>query len=317
MSEGIQNQTVVNVILDENNSQNFFTNLNETNNQQNEKEIQLNDQDNHEKERSIELNKEIYKSNEMLERVNSSQKIIGHNRFQQKIEELENFIEKDKKYKAEQEMKVNLFKKTISSLQAQLQQRSNLERPQDNTNIKLIEEQSETIKQLTLDISKFKLERESLTNQLNTYLSDINRLKDENTFIIKKYDDIKNEYDLLNKNYQEKNYILENTISDKLSLQNKLNFELSLKENLESEVLLLRSHSKTIELEKIISNKNIIIDKLNSEIIEIHQNRLLKQENVKKEIKQVVKLNIPGNSRGLTNTTRGLTNTTRGINRQR
>ena len=34
----------------------------------------------------------------MLERVNSSQKIIGHNRFQQKIEELENFIEKDKKY---------------------------------------------------------------------------------------------------------------------------------------------------------------------------------------------------------------------------
>ena len=38
----------------------------------------------------------------MLERVNSSQKIIGHNRFQQKIEELENFIEKDKKYKAEQ-----------------------------------------------------------------------------------------------------------------------------------------------------------------------------------------------------------------------
>ncbi len=305
MSEGIQNQSVVNVILDENNSQNFFTNLNETNIHQNEKEIQLNDQDNHENEKSIELNKEIYKSNEMLERVNSSQKIIGHNRFQQKIEELENFIEKDKKYKAEQEMKVNLFKKTISSLQAQLQQRSNLERPQDNTNIKLIEEQSETIKQLTLDISKFKLERESLTNQLNTYLSDINRLKDENTFIIKKYDDIKNEYDLLNKNYQEKNYILENTISDKLSLQNKLNFELSLKENLESELLLLKSHSKTIELEKIISNKNIIIDKLNSEIIEIDQNRLLKQENVKKEIKQVVKLNIPGNSRGLTNTTRG------------
>ena len=257
MSEAIQNQSVVNVILDENNSQNFFTNLNETNIHQNEKEIQLNDQDNHENEKSIELNKEIYKSNEMLERVNSSQKIIGHNRFQQKIEELENFIEKDKKYKAEQEMKVNLFKKTISSLQAQLQQRSNLERPQDNTNIKLIEEQSETIKQLTLDISKFKLERESVTNQLNTYLSDINRLKDENTFIIKKYDDIKNEYDLLNKNYQEKNYILENTISDKLSLQNKLNFELSLKENLESELLLLKSHSKTIELEKIISNKNV------------------------------------------------------------
>ena len=305
MSEGIQNQSVINVILDENNSQNFFTNLNETNIHQNEKEIQLNDQYNHENEKSIELNKEIYKSNEMLERVNSSQKIIGHNRFQQKIEELENFIEKDKKYKAEQEMKVNLFKKTISSLQAQLQQRSNLERPQDNNNIKLIEEQSETIKQLTLDISKIKLERESLTNQLNTYLSDINRLKDENTFIIKKYDDIKNEYDLLNKNYQEKNYILENTISDKLTLQNKLNFELSLKENLESELLLLKSHSKTIELEKIISNKNIIIDKLNSEIIEIDQNRLLKQENVKKEIKQVVKLNIPGNSRRLTNTTRG------------
>ena len=110
------------------------------------------------------------------------------------------------------------------------------------------------LNKLSLEISKIKIEKESLTSQLNTYLLDINKLKDENTSIIKKYDDIKNEYELLNKNYQETIYILEKTNYDKLELQNKLNFELSLKENLENELSLLRSHSKTIELEKIISN---------------------------------------------------------------
>jgi len=192
-------------------------------------------------------------------------------------------------------------------LQAQLQQRSNLEKPQDTTNIKLIEEQSETINKLSLEISKIKIEKESLTSQLNTYLLDINKLKDENTSIIKKYDDIKNEYELLNKNYQETIYILEKTNYDKLELQNKLNFELSLKENLENELSLLRSHSKTIELEKIISNKDLIIDKLNAEINEIEQNKLLKQENIKKEIKTTKNSIIRGTSRGLTNTSRGLT----------
>lgn len=306
MSEDIQNNSVVNVILDENESQNFFTNL--VNQGTEEKEIQLNEDDIQQKERSIQLNNnDDNKINEMLERVNSSQKVIGHNRFQQKIDELEKYIERDKIYKKEQEMKVNLFKKTISSLQAQLQQRSNLEKPQDTTNIKLIEEQSEKINKLTLEISKIKIEKESLTSQLNTYLLDINRLKDENTSIIKKYNDIKNEYELLNKNYQETIYILEKTNFDKLELQNKLNFELSLKENLENELSLLRSHSKTIELEKIISNKDLIIDKLNAEINEIEQNKLPKQENVKKEIKTIIKSSITGKSRGLTNTSRGLT----------
>lgn len=304
MSEDIQNHSDVNVILDENESQNFFTNLVN----QGTKEIQLNEDDIQQKERSIQLNNnDDNKINEMLERVNSSQKVIGHNRFQQKIDELEKYIERDKIYKKEQDMKVNLFKKTISSLQAQLQQRSNLEKPQDTTNIKLIEEQSETINKLSLEISKIKIEKESLTSQLNTYLLDINKLKDENTSIIKKYDDIKNEYELLNKNYQETIYILEKTNYDKLELQNKLNFELSLKENLENELSLLRSHSKTIELEKIISNKDLIIDKLNAEINEIEQNKLLKQENIKKEIKTTKNSIIRGTSRGLTNTSRGLT----------
>ena len=132
MSGGFQNQTIVNLSIDENNSQNFFTNLtreisSENDKHQIEKEIILN-------EKEIDHN---IKTNEMLERINSNQKFIGHNRFQQKIEELEKEIEKNKIYQKEQDMKVNLFKKTISSLQSQLQQRSNLERPSDNNNIKL------------------------------------------------------------------------------------------------------------------------------------------------------------------------------------
>ena len=61
---------------------------------------------------------------EFVNRLNSTVKNIGHNKLQIKIEELENTIAKYKKTEQEQEMKLNLFKKTISTLQGQLQEKS-------------------------------------------------------------------------------------------------------------------------------------------------------------------------------------------------
>ena len=301
--------TVVNLSMDENESQNFFTNLTNTMSNENdkqqqqhtEKEIVLNEIEIILNEKEIEHNN---KTNEMLERLNSNQKTIGHNRFQQKIEELEKEIEKNKKYQLEQDMKVNLFKKTISTLQTQLQQRFNLERPLDN-NIQLIEEQSEKIKKLTFEISNLKLEKESLNNNLNTHLLTINRLNNENTSIVKKYDILKNEYEELNKTCSEQVYKLENEVSNKIDLQNKLNFELSLKENLESELLILKSQSKTIELENVILDKNSIIQTLKAQLIEMETNVYSKTE---KEVDKIIKPTIIGKARGLTNKTRGLTN---------
>ncbi len=295
--------TIVNLTIDENDSQNFFTNL--TKEISNEKEIISN-------EKEIILNEEEVdhnnKTNEMLERINSNQKFIGHNRFQQKIEELEKEIEKNKTYQKEQDMKVNLFKKTISSLQSQLQQRSNLERPSDNNNIKLIEKQSETIKRLTFEISNIKLENESLNNKLNAHLLTINKLNDESNSIVTKYDTLKNEYESLNKTYQDKINRLDKEIHNKSELQNKLNFELSIKENLENELTLLKSQSKTIELEKLILDKDLIIETLKEQLIKMEIN---KQDDSKKEIKNIIKPSIQGRTRGLTNTKRGLNNSKR------
>lgn len=294
MSSGFENQTVINLTVNEDESKNFFTNL--VNEKSNEKEIQLNEND-------IDYNN---KTNEMLERVNSNQKTIGHNRFQQKIEELEGEINKYNLYKKEQEMKLNLFKKTISSLQTQLQQYSNVERPSDNTNIKLIEEQSERIKTLTLEISNFKLENESLNNKLNVQSLTINKLDNEKTSVITKYDALKNEYEKLNISNKDNINKLEKEISSKLDLQNKLNLELSLKENLEGELLILKSQSKTIELENIILSKDLIIEQLRNQLNKMETNLLSKTEDIKKEIKTTIKPTIQGRSRGLTNTIRGL-----------
>ena len=68
MSSENQNQTVINLIVNETDSQNFFTNLTK---ETKEKNIQINDQD---KQKEILIDS---KTNEMLERVNSNQKKIG------------------------------------------------------------------------------------------------------------------------------------------------------------------------------------------------------------------------------------------------
>lgn len=300
----IMSNTIVNLSMDENESQNFFTNLTkeqhaENKEQHDERGIILN-------EKEIENNN---KTNEMLERVNSNQKTIGHNRFQQKIDELEDAIEKNKLYKKEQEMKLNLFKKTISSLQSQLQNHSNIERPSDNNNIKLIEEQSEQINKLTLELSKVKLENESLNNKLDTELLKISQQNTENTFLVKKYSALKNEYETLNKNYQNKINDFDKEVYNKLELQNKLNFELSIKENLENELVLLKSQSKTIELEQIILDKDLVIETLNRQLIEMET--YTPNYETKKEVKKLINPSIQGRSRGLTNNTRGLKNTKR------
>lgn len=295
--------TVVNLTLDENESQNFFTNL--TEGLQNEKHINLNENEN-EKEHNN-------KTQEMLERVNSSQKTIGHNRFQQKIEELEREVEKYNLYKKEQEMKLSLFKKTISSLQTQLQQRSSYrEIPlSDTDNIKTIEEQSELIKSLTLEISTLKLKNESLDNLLSTQSLTINKLENEKSLIVNKYDILKTEYEKLNKLNSDNVSKLNKEISNKSELQNKLNFELSLRENLESELLILKDQSKTIQLQKEILNKDIIIANLNEQLIKIQSELFSKTDNIQKETTKITKQIIQGRSRGLTNTTRGLHSTRR------
>jgi len=60
-----------------------------------------------------------------IDQANNTQKRFGHNKFQLQIEELQQEIEKWKLADREKDMKVNLFRKTIATLQSQLQEKSN------------------------------------------------------------------------------------------------------------------------------------------------------------------------------------------------
>jgi len=61
-----------------------------------------------------------------IDQANNVQKRFGHNKFQLQIEELQQEIEKWKLADREKDMKVNLFRKTIATLQSQLQEKSNV-----------------------------------------------------------------------------------------------------------------------------------------------------------------------------------------------
>uniref|UniRef100_A0A6C0H7K4 Uncharacterized protein n=1 Tax=viral metagenome TaxID=1070528 RepID=A0A6C0H7K4_9ZZZZ len=61
-----------------------------------------------------------------IEQANNTQKTFGHNKFQLEIEQLKQEIEKWKLADREKDMKVNLFRKTIATLQSQLQEKSNV-----------------------------------------------------------------------------------------------------------------------------------------------------------------------------------------------
>lgn len=63
-------------------------------------------------------------STEFLEHVNSTPRIIGHNKFQLEIETLQKEIEAWKVADAQKDIKLDLFKKTISNLQGQLQEQA-------------------------------------------------------------------------------------------------------------------------------------------------------------------------------------------------
>ena len=65
------------------------------------------------------------------------------------------------------------------------------------------------------------------------------------------------------------------------------------------------------ELEKLILDKDLIIETLKTQLIEMEANKLNIQDESKKEVKKPITPSIQGRARGLTNTTRGLKNTRR------
>lgn len=305
MSSGFSNQTIVNLSVNEIESANFFSKMqNEGDIRQGTKEINLEASTSEATTSEANLDKN---TTEMLDRVNSTQRTIGHNKFQQKIEELEREIEANKSYQKEQDMKLNLFKKTISTLQSQLQERGkvigNLENlPHIDKYEKQLEDQSDQIKNLTLQNANLNLQIESLNSNLDKQVNEMVQLKNEKESIFTKLTNLKNEYQILVKNYQIKVNDLESITLTTAELQNKLNLERSLRENLENEIFMLKNNqSSIIELENLLLEKNDEIQTLTEKIEKIEGVNIQQTNN-----KTIPTTTIKGGTRGIVRTYRGL-----------
>lgn len=70
-------------------------------------------------------NTETVDAQEFMDKTNSTQKKLGHNKLQFQIDDLQNQLQRSQAECSEKELKLNLFKKTISTLQSQLADKEN------------------------------------------------------------------------------------------------------------------------------------------------------------------------------------------------
>jgi hypothetical protein len=227
-----------------------------------------------------------------LNKINSTQKIMGHNKFQQKIEDLERELAMYKKYNTEQDMKINLFKKTITNLQTQLQEKSNQISSSQTNDTTIYTEQ---INNLTSNLELKTKENETLLKKLNLLekdmeykILDFEKVYTEYISAIDKISEIKQLYAALDSSYQGQVNDIQKNKNIIKELENRLNLEATIKSNLETELGLLkkevseyRNNINNIKLEKD-NEITLLMEKINNMIlpkeIQIEEEHIVKKE---------------------------------------
>ena len=202
------------------------------------------------------------KTNEFLSKINSTSKNLGHNKLQLKIDDLESKIGRDKIVEKEQEMKLHLFKKTIATLQSQLQDKAAYISRIESAHID--PHYDRKIQDLTQEISNLKIKLDNADGeniQLKLDVDFINNkletTKLEYANIGGKNEEIQQRYIVLEQTYQKQANQLQIDLETISRLENKINFELNMRQNLELELQSLK-----LELVDYRTNiKNITIMK--------------------------------------------------------
>lgn len=199
---------------------------------------------------------------EFLEEVNTTQKKLGHNKLQLEIDGLRNEITRLKKIDVEKEMKLTLFKKNISTLQTQSQ-----ERLDEISRLKIaIQNNPQTLEvnDLTKQIDELKI----LNNNLKNNLQEKERLYNTQVSINKELEVIKDKArnDILNLNTQLESLKkhMDDITKNKDDLQievNKLKSQVELKSNVSENVVLELQELKD-ELIKYKSANQLLEDEL-------------------------------------------------------
>ena len=154
----------VNIKADESQSANFFSKLMSQNIAETKKEEDIKEDVKEELKEDIkedvkeDVKEELKENAEFLQKTNTTAKSLSNNKMQIRIDEMQQEIERYKYIQKEQEMKLNLFKKTISTLQLQLQEKSSrisrLENDTKNTNDINNNSQSEVVNNLTIKLKE-------------------------------------------------------------------------------------------------------------------------------------------------------------------
>ena len=244
--------------------------------------------------------------------MNTTPKSLTNNKMQKRIEEMESEMDRYKHIQKEQEMKLNLFKKTISTLQLQLQEKSSHISRLENTNnqpvVKNIDDKNDKNDKLMLQLK----EREdiiiSLEKEIENDKNDFEQMKknlqqhlNDKQNLSNKYLEMRQTYQELDNNYQKKEEELKEKVETLSNIQKELTLEKTLKENLQKELDVLKNQMSeyikdikniTIEKDNEILNLNLTIQRFKEEE---YQN-IQKNDN---KLDQTIRERVIGRARGI------------------
>jgi chromosome segregation ATPase len=178
--------------------------------------------------------------------MNSTPKYLGHNKLQLQIDEMEQIIEKYKHTEKESETKINLFKKTITTLQGQLQEKSAQISRLETSHID--PQYEKQIIDLNEIINKKNSEIVNINELLNNSKTEIDYLKRcfddmklERDTCINQLDDLRQRYASLETSHQRQAVQLQMNTEVISKLQNQIGFQESMKSDLENEMESMKS----------------------------------------------------------------------------
>jgi chromosome segregation ATPase len=199
-------------------------------------------------------------SNLFIDKANTTQKKFGHNKLQYEIDQLHDDLRKARQAASEQEMKLGLFKKTISTLQSQLQDKSAKIRElenllENNEHTKLLIEARRAVEQKNEEIESLKSELQAELQRSSETKTDVEALSHSNTDYETQINTLQTQYSTIKEMFDAQTKTVQDSADTIDDLNKKLGLQMSISENLQSELETLKvdlasykSHNDELQL---------------------------------------------------------------------
>lgn len=267
-----------NITVDPSQSVNFFSNLQQS--------VQSQSSSVHETSKEIAIESDTITNSEKLDsdtaeflnKTNGSQRNLGHNRLHQRIEELQTELAKYKTTQKEQEMKLNLFKKTISTLQTQLQEKSshisNLERDTENTTV--TSQLQQQLQQRDQDYNVIKTNMDNFMREYDYIKTLLEKTLNERDTVLHKNEELKQRNQLLESSFDKQTREFQSQSDVVAKFENRIALEVGIRNNLETELQELRkelSQYRT-DIKNVTAGKDIEIERLTQQLHNLLQREI-------------------------------------------